>query len=416
MGKGTIRALGLTGSLLGVLAAGCGGEGSADGGPWGRTGAAGAGGVGAGGGGAGAGRGGTGGSRPDGGVSTAAVDILFLIDNSVWMAPPQAAFKAALPRLVSMLEALPGGFRDAHLAVISSNMGAGNGTISACNGRGDDGTFQYRAQSPCLNTTLASGATFLRLADGATNFTGPLADALACVAILGDTGCGFEQHLLSLTRALGADGYSPPAENANFLREDARLVIVILANEDDCSARGGAADQLFTTDQRTLATALGPVGSFRCNEFGHRCSEGTPSRLAPNGAVTDTRSYTNCVSNEDSAFLAPVTQFVLDINRLKAAPERQIFVLGIVGVRPDAPNGPIPYQVHWAEPALADTGPWPAITHSCVVSGSNPEHFGDPPVRLAEFVRQFGDNGHLYSVCADDYAPAFGWLAEKLGK
>ena len=55
------------------------------------------------------------------------------------------------------------------------------------------------------------------------NYTGNLADVFGCIAALGESGCGFEHQLAAITRALGADGQPPPAENQGFLRPDAFL-------------------------------------------------------------------------------------------------------------------------------------------------------------------------------------------------
>ena len=106
-----------------------------------------------------------------------------------------------------------------------------------------------------------------------------------CIAAVGETGCGFEQQLAAITRALGADGKPAPAENQGFLRADAFLFIV----HRDRRGRllGAARIGLFDTDiNTTLASPLGPPANFRCNEFGHLCNGAKPPRLAPSGTST----------------------------------------------------------------------------------------------------------------------------------
>jgi hypothetical protein len=339
------------------------------------------------------------------------IDILFVIDNSLSMAPLQAHLNENFPRFMDVLENLPDGLPNVHIAVVSTDMGAGTG-IQSCGGNGNAGVFQYSPHSPCTDTTLG-GATYIVNDNGQANYTAPeLSTVFTCIANIGDTGCGFEQILLSASRALGGDGYQP-AENAGFLRRDAYLGIIFIANEDDCSARNGAADGLFDTNQRTLGTALGPVGSYRCNEFGHLCGGMSPARMGPNNQAGDMMTYNDCVSNEDSAYLKPVGQFVNEIKALKDDPASQILVAAITGVRPD---GSFPYSVRWETPTTADTGPWPSVGHSCEVMGSMPPEYADPPVRLAEFVRAFGENGSLYSICAQDFGPALQTIAEKLSQ
>src|SRR5262249_45008431 len=97
-----------------------------------------------------------------------------------------------------------------------------------------------------------------------------------------------------------------PAENQGFLRPDAYLVIVMLTNEDDCSAAPGV--PLFETAvNRDMASQLGPSQNFRCNEFGHTCPTGVtgpmrstphPDRNAPSQDVTHMVSYDNCASDD----------------------------------------------------------------------------------------------------------------------
>ena len=68
------------------------------------------------------------------------------------------------------------------------------------------------------------------------NYTGNLADVFTCIAALGETAAASSSQFAAITRALGADGRAAPAENQGFLRPDAYLAIVMITNEDDCSA------------------------------------------------------------------------------------------------------------------------------------------------------------------------------------
>ena len=82
-----------------------------------------------------------------------------------------------------MLEGLPDGLPNVHIAVISSDMGAGVG-INACVNFGNNGVFQYTAHSSpqgvtpvftCTDTTLQGGATFIVNDNGTANYTAPIA-------------------------------------------------------------------------------------------------------------------------------------------------------------------------------------------------------------------------------------------------
>src|SRR5437763_1248969 len=86
--------------------------------------------------------------------------------------------------------------QERHVAVVSSDLGAGDGTVPTCNATGGDGgKFQYAARGVCTSTGLNAGATFISYVSGVQNYTGNLADVFTCIADIGDNGCVFEQPL-----------------------------------------------------------------------------------------------------------------------------------------------------------------------------------------------------------------------------
>src|SRR5262249_59114045 len=100
-------------------------------------------------------------------------------------------------------------------------------------------------------------------------------------------------QLAAVERALGPNA---PSGNAGFLRDYAFLGIVLITDEDDCSAP--ADSQLFDPSQNSNADPLGPLASFRCTEFGILCGGQSPPRLAAG-------PLSNCVSNAARAHAAP---------------------------------------------------------------------------------------------------------------
>jgi hypothetical protein len=330
------------------------------------------------------------------------VDILVVVDDSSETRLMQDNLVRNFPTFITRLMDPPG-LPDLHLAVISTDMGAGDGSVAGCDANGGkNGIFQYQPRADCTTTDLAPGATFI--ADDGTNrnYTGNLADVFGCIARLGESGCGFEHQLAAITRALGADGSPAPAENQGFLRPDAFLMILLLTNEDDCSAPVGS--NLYDTSMnRTLGSYLGPPANFRCNEFGHLCNGEKPPRLAPNGDVSASVTLDGCVPAEDGV-LIPVAQVTDQIRSLKAFPDQQIVVTAVMG-----PTSP--YTVKWFGPAAPDTGPWPIMAHSCTGSDGT---FADPPIRIADFVHRFGDNGLVLPVCSNNWAPSLDRIASLL--
>jgi hypothetical protein len=213
------------------------------------------------------------------------VDILFMVDDSSSMDLQQANLIRNFPTFMTRLQDPPG-LPNVHIAVVSQDMGAGDGSIASCDATGGKhGIFQYTARGTCTATNLQAGATFISNIAGAANYTGDIATVFSCIAALGNSGCGFEHQFAAILRALGADGQAPPAENQGFLRPDAYLAIIMLTNEDDCSESPGV--PLFDTRTNTnVASQLGPPANFRCNEFGHMCDSGSgtyahPSRQHP---------------------------------------------------------------------------------------------------------------------------------------
>jgi hypothetical protein len=362
------------------------------------------------------------------------LDILFMIDNSSSMTPLQMKMLAQDPSFMTELAGFPNGLPNIHIAVVSSDLGA-PGDLSAsigCTATGDDGVFQSTPRGTCASTTLTPGSTFISNAAGVANYTGTLPNVFSCIAQLGAQGCGFEHQLAAVARALGADGAPPPAANAGFLRPNAELAIVLLTNEDDCSAPANTTLFSLNGGPQGLMNPLGPIANYRCNQFGHLCknpASTTPNALispplnAPGTGTPPTLTLTDCESNDTSTgMLTSVSSLIAGIKALKANPDDQI-VVGAIS--PPA----VPYSVEWIPPSSPPPGTtgelWPQVEHSCGALGgddvnplatqnSTDGSFGDPGVRIAQWVHGFGANGVVASICDADYGAAFQTIATKI--
>ncbi len=392
-----------------------------------------------------AGAGGTGGTPAGGSFGNnvnGEVDVLMMIDDSSSMTTMQQKLYGQLPVFIQELQNLPAP-PSLHLAVVSSDMGApGDSTASiGCTVHGDQGAFRAAPEGTCVNSTLASGATFISDTDMMPNYTDPLGNVVQCIALLGDRGCGFEQQLASIDRALGADGQGPPpSQNAGFLRPEALLVILMLTNEDDCSAPANTTIYSLNGGSQNISNPDGPINNYRCNggpRGGHLCQDPhatnatayvTPPLKPPGDAqgtaTAPTLDLANCQDNESgSSALTPVSQFVRDIKALKTDPDHQILVAAIA-----APAAP--YTVAWwAAQGGQNTQPnelWPNVMHSCGpvdFNGVNPaatQHptdgsFGDPAVRITQFTNAFRNNV-VGSICDADFGATLGALASKIGQ
>jgi MYXO-CTERM domain-containing protein len=312
------------------------------------------------------------------------LDVLIVVDNSTSMGEEQEAFNQAFPTFIAQLLGVGGdnALPDLHVGVISTSAGTGEHPIQPCMGEGDDGVLQV---TPRLAGCTAPGPEpYVKDEigpDGVTrvrNYDGALVDSVACVATLGIGGCGFEQPLAALERALDPSNTA----NAGFLRPDAALAIVIISDEDDCSATDRA---IFDTTQQAIDSPLGPLNSFRCTEFGVTCDGGHVGR-AP-------ATYTGCAPRTDSYLADPLATAAL-VRSLKATPGH--VVVAVIG----AP--PAPFVV-----ALNDMNlPW--LQPSCA------SNFGTavPAVRLRAFAEAFPMRHYFGSICGDESGGYGTFLAE----
>jgi hypothetical protein len=267
---------------------------------------------------------------------------------------------------------------------------------------------------------------------------------------VGSSGCGFGQPLAALDHALGSDNFqpgstgalvpNPPSTNTGFLRPEAYLAIILIADKDDCSAPPNT--QLYSlnvggSNQQNIGNALGPIANYRCNEYGHLCKDPysadptdfiepplNPPADQQGTAAEPTLALTDCESNDtQSPLTTPVQTFVDDIKMLKSDPDNQIVVAAIT-----APA--TPYTVAWMPEQNGQNTQagelWPQVLQSCGAKGDpsvNPDpttqnttdgSSGSPAVRIAQFVNAF-PNSVLTSVCDSSYQPAIQTIANKVG-
>jgi hypothetical protein len=222
----------------------------------------------------------------------AAVDVLLVVDNSGSMSEEQAIFATSVFKLVNSLVApLPNSLwpaaDDVRVAVVSTDMGlqwGGNpyqdgdgwptGLPQGCSAVGDDGRFKSYLQGKTIN--LQSGVipcdesnaqcppgwdceqigvggigVCLEPNDNGANQACPafdgtwaetngqdpndvLAMQVACLSALGTSGCGFEQQLQSAAVAVSRE------DQAEFIRNDALLAVILVTDEEDCSIENKA--------------------------------------------------------------------------------------------------------------------------------------------------------------------------------
>ena len=308
---------------------------------------------------------------------SADIDLLFVIDNSRSTADKQKIFTGNFPNFVASLERFPGGLPNVHVGVVSSTIDIGVGDFGAvCHTAGSqNGALQNAPLDPAATCTPATTDRFLvdvAQADGrrTRNYQGELSAALACVAQVGEGGCGFEAPLEAMKRAL--DGSH--RENDGFLRRGAFLAVVFLVDEDDCSGTPA----LFTK-----STAVVGANDFRCTQAAYACDQPISPTLP--GA------YTNCGVRHDGLLNNPgeYAQFLSSLQ----GPSRVAVALIAGDPQTSLATGQLP----------APLPPEFGLLPSCrAVIAGNPA-VGRPALRLAEFLGNFGDRGLFGTVCQSDY-------------
>jgi len=328
------------------------------------------------------------------------LDILFVIDDSATMVQEQEALAAAFPAFVEAVTDT-GEAVDLHIGFVSSNLGtapAGTGG-PGCTGDGDEGHLLVDVDCPAL-TDEAHYLVHQVDPEGETavNYTGELATQLQCMAQLGIDGCGFEQHLESMKRAL-----ENQEENAGFLRDQANLAVVVLADEDDCSVSDRA---MFIAQPEgdTRTSPLGELSSFRCFEFGIACAE-------DGDGERELGERTDCAPDDASDYVEPIATYAEFLSGVKGGRHRVVFAT-IVGDSAPVAVG------------LEDTQDRLQVMPECeVCPGGAPDCTvldalvsAAPAIRLNALAERFSGRSQVEDICAyDEKAGALDYTAALAG-
>ncbi|MBI2892466.1 MAG: hypothetical protein HYY06_02875 [Deltaproteobacteria bacterium] len=316
----------------------------------------------------------------------AKLDLLFMVDDSNSMAQEQANLASNFSRLIDALVDPPDrngdgwpdweALEDVHVGVVSSDLGTGGYVIRTCDDPVDgDGGELLHAGNTRMENCAEDYPTYLE------GPSGRLASDFGCIATLGTGGCGFEQQLESVRRALVDRGQDA---NAGFLRPDSAVAIVLVTDEDDCSASDPS---IFDPDDDDLG-----VMNLRC--FRH------PEMITPVRAFVD-------------AFLG-----------LRETPDR-LTVAAITGVPPEllATYGGIFEAQDFDEILAADEMQFVVdvdgehLVRSCDVQG-----LGEavPPRRIVEVLRDVAaeapGSAYLASICTSDWTDTVEGLAASIGR
>lgn len=326
---------------------------------------------------------------------TRQVDLLLMVDNSGSMAEEQASLTVQFPRL---LRALTKGDLDAdgvadfapvedlHLGVITSDLGNGGFPVPTCATTfGDDGILITRgnvATAGCL-TTYPPFLTFTPGAD-----VDSVATDFACVGRVGTGGCGFEQPLEAVLKAvtpstsptrflMGSTGHAD-RENAGFLREDSIVAVMVMSDEDDCSVADPA---LFD-----------PSSTHYTGDLNLRCF------MHPEA-------------------VHPVSRFVDGLRAVRPGRPELLVFAAITGIpyRLVADGTPAGYATVLSDPRMQeqiDSGAMMTrLTPSCNVPGRG---LAFPPRRIVQVAEALAPRSMVHSICQEDFSGAIDALVAKI--
>lgn len=380
--------------------------------------------------------------------SVSKVDLLFVIDKSSSMIEEQDAIKEQIPRLVRILASgdfdldaagvsadgvaeFPPPPDGINFAVISTDLGIGYDSAEfACSPTGDDAGFVFADVTKACRDLNGAGrdpalaaqpfVTYVPPADGSVDVAqiSALSAEVGCRAELGKEGCGYERQLDAMLKALtpaggiakfpsgGAgpydgvyfdtDGRGDGAPNQGFIRDDALLAVIVVSDENDCSA---VDLNLFQPNGSGAPFGLGIEDqNLRCFQF-------------------------------NSQALHDPQRFVDGLLALKPDPELVVFS-AITGIDRDLIPDPdfIDYD-RILDPALTpsmveavDVNSDPnnkLLVPACDVPGLGKSFPGRRYVELAKALEEADSNGVIQSICQQDFSPALnailGKIADVLG-
>lgn len=311
-----------------------------------------------------------------------AIDVLFVIDDSGSVADDSEQIAAkAQEALFDVIEASIGGAPDLHIGIVTSSMTI-EGEVDGCGPDVGNGRLTTTPRQPDCVPPTGSFIVDVAAEGGGrtTNYAGTLSETLACLLPPGTEGCGFEQPLAAAMRAVS--GTVP--ENDGFLRPEALLVVIFLADEDDCTS----IDPALYDPSATFDPALGPPTSYRC--FQHMIACDQPLDVPG--------SKSGCHPAATSAYALPLGDAADALIAAKGGDASLVFVATIAGATASVS-------------VTTDLNDRLQLESSCGTETSS----ADPAIRLHGFLDRFPARSWSESLCTDDLGPTLRRTAEYVG-
>jgi hypothetical protein len=355
------------------------------------------------------------------------LDLLLVMDDSGSMKEEQAKVLEQLPALIRGMASgdLDGdGKRDftpitsLHLGVVSTNLGSAgmlDERIPNCAGLGDDGVLidevRSRTDDPACDELADDDYQAYEVGGGAASESERTAARFGCRAALGTSGCGLEQQLEAMWKALApqsdADflsghGHGDEA-NSGFLRPEANLAVLLVSDEVDCSISEAGTALFDATDDSFRYDGAEPQLRGKPMGINFRCAHPSAQHL-----------------------LQPITRYVAGLRSLKANPER-VAVSVITGIPARAENLEtaqgaqdfdailaLPEMQVAPDPELLDVSSQDALPRPACSAENGVDGSASPGRRFVELARGLGSSARVWSICDASYEPAFTDLIAKV--
>jgi hypothetical protein len=215
----------------------------------------------------------------------------------------------------------------------------------------------------------------------------------ACVGVVGIGGCHYEQPLEATLKALTPSS-SPidflvgtgrgDTDNAGFLRPDSVKMVLVVTDEDDCSARDA---ELFDPTSTTYPP-LEERGELQCFHY--------PEALQP------------------------ASRYVEGFRALAGADPESFLFAAITGVPADLVRDPdaIDYDRVLDDPRMRqrvdpDTSDGFRLLPACESEGTGS---ADPARRIVEVARDLGGAATVQSICNDSFTSALDGITSQLAR
>jgi hypothetical protein len=284
-----------------------------------------------------------------------ALDILIVIDNSPSMVEEQLNIAENLAPLLGTIQGVAD---DVHIMITSTD----NGHPHCATPPGYQPLKGAPQTVPCINrltqfqgpgdvsvteacesicpVAVGMEDPFIAFWPGGTNANNDdYLAAMRCIGPQGIAGCQHASPLEAMYLATDPEAAWNTAPNP-FIRDGARLAVLVISDNPDCSVRAPEGFAFFTNPMMNVFWEINPDSGTKNQSTPAVCWNGSVNCEAPNGGI-----YPNCTAI-DAGVLHPISRYITRLqDDLSVDYPKEVIFLGVLGVPPVTQHNPDPpYQ------------------------------------------------------------------------